>query len=976
MQRLLYHAPDNPSQESPFDRAIVQVVQAQAASIVSPYIGLQYLHRLIGMSKSWRLISDVLEWLSATPPKERSAVYGFLKEHEGLVHHYPAIHAKTVVSRAGAYTGSANLTDAGVLRRTEFGVLLTDADQVREIQQWFDAIWAQTSPPPLQSVLELIAELNQISHIAADFVVLQTTTLESDARRVRAKLVKILGHEPQPVAAQHTNTNGAPHAQPAPEQAPSPKVPKVQPSLPPPISQAAPSSLTSPGLQLLNMPAPAGTFDLEEEIAAYVASNARAGFTFADLHQAMRRKSPALTMRETYVTILESCASHPRALFLPDAINRLVYSEGRFVQSNRELLTNALKPVDEMVSQIIEHLSFDDDAATKLADLESQLAPISVLRVILVSMVRSGFVAQVQAGLKLVSTATWSPRLRLLERAHSRWSSRLNAHSSKRTPVQTTDVEPSQVSANPLQATAAALSIEHTEDEVQSQEALIERRSAQLDTFFSYLAEMRAQNGEKTKIGLSYLKTELMRMSGLSESDVSRLLNGTFHMYRSPFLAFVTEARGTVSIVADLEANPHLETLPKTRTAIKKFKVLQALETPSRPQPIPLGTVENKPVKTSIDRLKDVDRAYLQIAQWIFQNNPSTAPMNERRMLTLLSASGVSRETLRRLLLDQAFRFARLFSLQSPTPGKQGSSSRTLRLQHDKLLHYPNTGSFLKTVVWPSGTKHAWLPAPVPARALTVENSEKLTINELVRKSSERDKNYARLIAYIEKRIPHFDRFKSSDALVSVLNGTGIERFVIKFLLGIGHEPPIQLMRLHEDAYGLFLQIAPGALHSYPKSRKLIETPVPEGSYCHPWLTDNASVAARPAPASAPALPAPLRSASPAFAPLIWDDGTRFEIDTLYVALARIFVERADAVRLTPEKSAQMREASVEKYLKICDIRKSSGKTHEPVLSLEIHGGAEKQVELVIHRGYKDYIHLYPKLQRYLVNTSLKLREV
>ena len=45
MQRLLYHAPDNPSQESPFDRAIVQVVQAQAASIVSPYIGLQYLHR-------------------------------------------------------------------------------------------------------------------------------------------------------------------------------------------------------------------------------------------------------------------------------------------------------------------------------------------------------------------------------------------------------------------------------------------------------------------------------------------------------------------------------------------------------------------------------------------------------------------------------------------------------------------------------------------------------------------------------------------------------------------------------------------------------------------------------------------------------------------------------------------------------------------------------------------------------------------
>ena len=196
MQRLLYHAPDNPNQESPFDRAIVQVVQGQNVSIVSPYIGLQYLHRLIGLSASWRLISDVLEWLSATPVRERGAVYEFLKTHYGLVHHYPAIHAKAVVSRVGAYTGSANLTDAGVLRRTEFGVLLTDPCQVSEVQQWFDDIWGQTSPPPLQSVQELIAELNQISHVAADFADLKATQLESGARRVRAKLVKILGHEP------------------------------------------------------------------------------------------------------------------------------------------------------------------------------------------------------------------------------------------------------------------------------------------------------------------------------------------------------------------------------------------------------------------------------------------------------------------------------------------------------------------------------------------------------------------------------------------------------------------------------------------------------------------------------------------------------------------------------------------------------------------------------------------------------------
>ena len=321
MQRLLYHAPDNPNQDSPFDRAIVQVVQGQNVSIVSPYIGLQYLHRLIGLSASWRLISDVLEWLSATPVRERSAVYEFLKTHDGLVHHYPAIHAKAVVSRVGAYAGSANLTDAGVLRRTEFGVLLTDPEQVSEVQHWFDAIWSQTSPPPLQSVQELIDELNQISHVAADFGDLRATQLESGARRVRAKLVKILGHEPTAIRAATTTT-------PATTPEPSGKTQLV--------GIAAPR-LGAPFAQLQT-----SSFDLDAEIEAYVDKHALQGFTFAELHEAMRSKSPALTRRETYFAILESCASHPRTLFSADAVNRLVYRDGRFVQSSKELLSAAL----------------------------------------------------------------------------------------------------------------------------------------------------------------------------------------------------------------------------------------------------------------------------------------------------------------------------------------------------------------------------------------------------------------------------------------------------------------------------------------------------------------------------------------------------------------------------------------------------------------------------------------------------------
>jgi phosphatidylserine/phosphatidylglycerophosphate/cardiolipin synthase-like enzyme len=203
MSKLLYHPPDNPVSESPFDRAIIEIAMGQDVKIVSPYLSLRYLERIVGISRSWQLISDVFEWLSATPDRERDAVYEFLKANEGSVHYYPAIHAKTVISQAAAYTGSANLTDAGVLRRTEFGILLRDKAQIDEIHQWFAALWAQTSPPALDGVQELVASLNQITSSPFVGSEVQDFYLESNALRVRAKLVKLLGEQPVPLAAIH-----------------------------------------------------------------------------------------------------------------------------------------------------------------------------------------------------------------------------------------------------------------------------------------------------------------------------------------------------------------------------------------------------------------------------------------------------------------------------------------------------------------------------------------------------------------------------------------------------------------------------------------------------------------------------------------------------------------------------------------------------------------------------------------------------
>ena len=76
------------------------------------------------------------------------------------------------------------------------------------------------------------------------------------------------------------------------------------------------------------------------------------------------------------------------------------------------------------------------------------------------------------------------------------------------------------------------------------------------------------------------------------------------------------------------------------------------------------------------------------------------------------------------------------------------------------------------------------------------------------------------------------------------------------------------------------------------------------------------------------------------------------------------------------DRQMQFREVAIAKYLKICELRKSAGNKHEPVLSLEIHDGEQPTVEVVIYRGYRAYIHQYPKLQRYLANSAMKLRQV
>lgn len=95
-------------------------------------------------------------------------------------------------------------------------------------------------------------------------------------------------------------------------------------------------------------------------------------------------------------------------------------------------------------------------------------------------------------------------------------------------------------------------------------------------------------------------------------------------------------------------------------------------------------------------------------------------------------------------------------------------------------------------------------------------------------------------------------------------------------------------MRVEKDAYGLSGAAGdPRALNAYPRSKAIIEKPVPEGSYRHPWLTANAGISAPQAPPSPSANLAQPGSHLQRLQRFAGTMGTASEMDTLYVALAR-----------------------------------------------------------------------------------------
>src|SRR6185503_4664129 len=154
---LKYHQPGGTSGDrSPIDRAICEIVSGKHIDIACPYLSLPYLEQIRKQSSSWRLLTDVEQWIISQAKNSRSEIYDFITEHSERIHYYPGLHAKVIIAEEKALVGSANFTQEGITRRSEMCVLLGDLKQVSELSTWFNRLWELSAPVDVDELAEFI----------------------------------------------------------------------------------------------------------------------------------------------------------------------------------------------------------------------------------------------------------------------------------------------------------------------------------------------------------------------------------------------------------------------------------------------------------------------------------------------------------------------------------------------------------------------------------------------------------------------------------------------------------------------------------------------------------------------------------------------------------------------------------------------------------------------------------------------------
>lgn len=393
MPTLLYHAHQGTG-VSPFDEAVLKVARSGAVRIVSPYIGVAYLERIIGVSPEWRLVSDVQEWLASLSTQARPRAWAFIREHLSLIHHCPALHAKAVISDSLAMMGSANLTNHGILVRTEMGILLDDPRMVAELGAWFDDLWHSTAPPRVDEASAYIQWLDTEASQAASRR--QRVTLSSGSRKIRSRLAKLEG---APVLAQEEEGRLD-------------------------LSAVARAIIVQDQKRYDSLDAA-----LE---AALDRLTAAGDFCFGDVVEAVRQGFSSASLREIYFLLVQHCANHVRSVFAETTKNRLILKDGRFSQSAREALVFALAPFDAFLAYLIDKLSATEARELPPEDQVERGTGVSGsdLVVLISELLDCGLLVlnDVPGALPryaLDPEFDWEGRYRLFPRARAKWVERL-----------------------------------------------------------------------------------------------------------------------------------------------------------------------------------------------------------------------------------------------------------------------------------------------------------------------------------------------------------------------------------------------------------------------------------------------------------------------------------------------------------------------------------------------------------------------
>lgn len=183
MPNLIYHSKGGYDRaESPFDKAIRETTASKQVRIVCPYISPRYLKSVLGTTDDWQIVTDVEAWIGTFGGSTRDKIRELIATNREQIHDFPGVHAKVILSGESAVVGSANLTEKGVVGRTEMGVRFTDESKVDELNEWFARLWSESGPVDNDELDEFVEYSSSTPTTHTE----SSTSLSSDAPRVRA----------------------------------------------------------------------------------------------------------------------------------------------------------------------------------------------------------------------------------------------------------------------------------------------------------------------------------------------------------------------------------------------------------------------------------------------------------------------------------------------------------------------------------------------------------------------------------------------------------------------------------------------------------------------------------------------------------------------------------------------------------------------------------------------------------------------